>query len=137
MAIVDLSYDSDDHPAFRPSRYGVNLDRSRRLPTVLPSPEALGFHRYQPGLCSRDHSHEGQCDLPDKEFRLCLTQRLRAAERMTFPQGSSLHVAMQPGPYHHPVSRMFGVWSLRIPIRSCLGFLRFIVSVISAISISP
>jgi hypothetical protein len=36
-----------------------------------------------------------------------------------------LHVAMQTGPYLHPVSRMFGVWPLRIPIRSALGFWRF------------
>jgi len=28
---------------------------------------------------------------------------------------SSLHVAMQSGPYHHPVLRMSGVWSLRVP----------------------
>jgi hypothetical protein len=39
----------------------------------------------------------------------------------------SLHVAMQMGPSHDPVSWTSGVWSLRILIRSCLGFWRFIV----------
>src|SRR4051812_25068893 len=35
---------------------------------------------------------------------------------------------MQLGPSHHPVSRMSGVWPLRILIRSVRGFWRFIVS---------
>ncbi len=35
------------------------------------------------------------------------------AERMTFLR-SSLHVAMQTGPYLHPIARMSGVWPLRI-----------------------
>ena len=30
---------------------------------------------------------------------------------------------MQMGPYLHPLSRVFGVWPLRILISSCLGFL--------------
>ncbi len=50
---------------------------------------------------------------------------------------SSLHVAMQRGPYLHPVSWMSGVWPLRILISSCLDFLWFIVSAILAISINP
>ena len=44
---------------------------------------------------------------------------------------------MQRGPSLHPVSRMSGVWSLRILISSCLGFWWFIVSVMRAISIRP
>src|ERR1051325_4003883 len=39
---------------------------------------------------------------------------------------------MQLRPSHHPVSWMSGVWPLRILVSSCLGFLRFIVSTISA-----
>ena len=38
----------------------------------------------------------------------------------------TLHVAMQSGPYLHPVSRVSGVWPLRIPISSVLDFRRFI-----------
>src|SRR6266516_50263 len=49
----------------------------------------------------------------------------------------SLHVAMQTGPSHHPMSRASGVWPLRILISSCLGFFRFIVWTISAISMRP
>ena len=47
----------------------------------------------------------------------------------------SLHVAMQTGPSHDPMSRASGVWSLRILISSCLGLRRFIVCTISTISI--
>jgi hypothetical protein len=77
---------------------------------------------------------QGKLDLPDKEFRsepylLLGGQRLLGAP--------SLHVAMQMGPSLHPVSRVFGVWPLRILIRSCLGFWRFMVCAISAISMSP
>ena len=44
---------------------------------------------------------------------------------------------MQTGPSHHPVSWTSGVWPLRILISSCLGFFRFIVSAMRAISIKP
>ena len=40
---------------------------------------------------------------------------------------SSLHVAVQMGPYHDPVSRTSGVWPLRILIKDFLGFWRFMV----------
>src|SRR5581483_12417517 len=50
---------------------------------------------------------------------------------------SSLHVAMQTGPSHHPVSGMFGVWPLRILSTSVLGFWRFIVCAISTMSANP
>ena len=53
------------------------------------------------------------------------------------PWMSSLHVAMQMGPSHHPMSRTSGVWSLRILRSSGLGFLRFIVCMISAIPLRP
>src|SRR5436305_4202801 len=49
----------------------------------------------------------------------------------------SLHVAMQLGPSHDPMSRVSGVWSLRILMSSCLGFFRFIVSMTSTISARP
>jgi hypothetical protein len=69
---------------------------------------------------------------------LSLTQRSRASERMTRPCGvPSLHVAMQMGPSHDPVSWTSGVWSLRILISSCLGLRRFIVSAIAAMSARP
>src|SRR5437879_3111070 len=48
-----------------------------------------------------------------------------------------LHVAMQRGPYLHPVSWMSGVWPLRILRSSCLGLRRFIVSITSMISTRP
>ena len=44
---------------------------------------------------------------------------------------------MQMGPSHDPVSWTSGVWPLRILISSRLDVFRFIVSTISAISISP
>ena len=66
--------------------------------------------------------------LPDKEFRLSLTQSSTRFERIARPcVVRSLHVAMQTGPSHHPVSGMFGVWPLRILISSILDFWRFIV----------
>jgi hypothetical protein len=40
---------------------------------------------------------------------------------------ASLHVAMQRGPSHHPVSGTSGVWPLRILSSSGLGFWRFMV----------
>jgi len=61
-------------------------------------------------------------------------------KRMARPRSArapSLHVAMQTGPSHHPVSWTSGVWPLRILISSCLGFFRFIVSAMRAISIKP
>src|SRR5581483_10361419 len=48
-----------------------------------------------------------------------------------------LHVAMQMGLSHDPLSRVSGVQSLRILISSCLGFLRFIVCMISTMSARP
>jgi hypothetical protein len=74
-------------------------------------------------------------NLPDKEFRLMLLLRLGGRWRGHLCR--TLHVAMQSGPYLHPMSRVSGVWSLRIPISSVLDFRRFIVSAICAISISP
>jgi hypothetical protein len=44
---------------------------------------------------------------------------------------------MQMGPYLHPVSRTFGVWSLRILIKSGLGRRWFIVCAISTMSSKP
>jgi hypothetical protein len=77
--------------------------------------------RFPPRLAAR----QGKWYLPDKEFRLSLTWNLQAdGTSLLVP---SLHVAMQTGPSHHPVSRMSGVWPLRILINSCLGFWRFIV----------
>jgi hypothetical protein len=73
-------------------------------------------------------------NLPDKEFRL---KSYLAYAKRTTPCLSFLHVAMQTGPYHYPVSWIFGMWSLRILISSWRGFWRFMVSVISAISIKP
>jgi hypothetical protein len=66
--------------------------------------------------------------LPDKEFRLSLTQSSTRFERIARPcVVRSLHVAMQTGPSHDPLSWTSGVWSLRILISSCLGLRRFIV----------
>ena len=48
-----------------------------------------------------------------------------------------LHVAVQHGPYLRLMSQTSDVWSLRISINSVLGFWRFIVSAILAISIRP
>src|SRR5262249_29475509 len=67
-------------------------------------------------------------NLPDKEFRSSLIRTCRT--EWHFLRCHSLHVAMQRGPSHHPMSRTSGVWPLRILIRSCLDFRRFIPSVI-------
>src|SRR5436853_2138910 len=75
-------------------------------------------------------------NLPDKEFRSSLTQVFTARIALPFHM-QSLHVAVQRGPSLHPVSWMSGVWPLRILIRSCLGFLWFIVWRISTISAIP
>jgi len=50
-------------------------------------------------------------NLPDKEFRSCLTRfpRRRCTERAPL-----LHVAMQTGPYLHLIAQASGVWPLRI-----------------------
>ena len=80
-------------------------------------------------------------NLPDKEFRWCLTRsnitRYFGERNCTSFRCNSLHVAMQSGPSHDPMSRVSGVWSLRILMSSCLGLRRFIVCMISTISIRP
>src|SRR5262249_27943906 len=76
-------------------------------------------------------------NLPDKEFRFDLTQKRILSGIDASLDVISLHVAMQQGPYLHPVSWTSGVWSLRILTSSCLGLRRFIVSVMPAISINP
>ena len=48
---------------------------------------------------------------------------------MSFARILTLHVAMQMGPSHDPVSWTFGVWPLRILIKSCLDVFRFIATV--------
>ena len=63
-------------------------------------------------------------NLPDKEFRLDSYSPVSVSGRWRIT--SPLHVTMQMGPYLRPVSRMPGVWSLRILMSSVLGFLRFI-----------
>ena len=75
---------------------------------------------------------------PTRNFALNLTLNQQSyLERTACPCALTLHVAMQMGPSHDPVSWTFGVWPLRILISSVLGFLRFMVSVISAISTRP
>jgi hypothetical protein len=73
--------------------------------------------------------------LPDKEFRWSPCSTL--VERTALLAEPALHVAMQSGPSLYPMSRTSDVWSLRILISSCLGFWRFIVCMISRISIKP
>jgi hypothetical protein len=66
-----------------------------------------------------------------------IRQTVRIGRRLRLHATPSLHVAMQMGPSHDPVSWISGVWPLRILISSCLDVFRFIVSTISAISIRP
>jgi hypothetical protein len=112
------------------SRYGVKP--FGRLPTGLPSRcyDTLyvayeeGFpviSRYAGVLCRL-----GQSSYPTRNFARSLTRR-RSRRADGTPWMPSLHVAMQTGPSHHPVSRVFGVWPLRILISSGLGFRLFIV----------
>ena len=44
---------------------------------------------------------------------------------------------MQLGPYHHPMSRMSGVCSLRVLINSSLGFWLFIIASLVAFPAYP
>ena len=57
---------------------------------------------------------------PTRNFALNLLPRSEA-EGASYARAPSLHVAMQMGPSHHPVSWTFGVWPLRILISSALG----------------
>ena len=93
------------------------------LPSVLPAAHLLrreGFTDLS-RFALQDRSRTGQCYLPDKEFRYLRTvhdcypsQRpLRVARPFAFRL--ALHVAMEIGPYHPPLSRWSGVWPLRIP----------------------
>ena len=63
-------------------------------------------------------------NLPDKEFRF-RSYSVSFTERISTPiDRYRLHVAMQRGPYHRPLSRTSGVWSLRILTNSGLGLRR-------------
>ena len=105
-----------------------------RLPTGLPSRcygvlEAPRTRRASPLLAgfSPESLLARAIQLPDKEFRLSsypVVSLLRHNRtRPHFLRCDLLHVAMQLGPSHHPMSRASGVWSLRILTSSCLGLL--------------
>jgi hypothetical protein len=100
---------------------------SGRLPSVLPSrirTMPFGLHRYEPVMGLLLLTRQGISLKPCLNLNLVLSRNLGG---QTFLARLSLHVAMQMGPYLYPMSRMSGVWSLRILINSCLGFWRFIV----------
>ena len=71
-------------------------------------------------------SDPGNFTYPTRNFALKVLPSILLGGRH-FPWMPSLHVAMQMGPSHHPMSRTSGVWPLRILMSSCLGFLWFIV----------
>jgi hypothetical protein len=73
------------------------------------------------------HEATGQVVLTRQGISLEPYLRLLGSGRRALHIAPSLHVAMQTGPSHHPVSWMFGVWPLRILSSSVLGFWRFIV----------
>src|SRR5579859_5276831 len=88
------------------SRYGVNFSTRNDFPRYHPRATA----RRRSG--STDISRYGLAfHLPDKEFR---SGRFMIVVLSLARLG--LHVAMQFGPYLHPVIGMSGVWSLRILI---------------------
>src|SRR3954463_4830219 len=82
--------------------------------------------------------HSCRSELTRQGISLSLTVnpalRLAADSTSSCARVPSLHVAMQMGPSHDPVSRISGVWSLRILISCDRSFCRFIVWAISAIS---
>lgn len=125
------------------SRYGVNLANQATSHGITISRhdvlEASHTRKASPllaGLNVRNYFRTGQINYPTRNFARAL--RIDVTARIALPFNmQSLHVAMQRGPYLHPVSWMSGVWPLRILIKSAFDFLRFIVSTISAISMSP
>ena len=69
---------------------------------------------------------------PTRNFALTFFRsiRLDRRSRRHSSKRRSLHVAMQLGPSHDPVSWTSGVWPLRILTRSGRAFLRFMVCAI-------
>src|ERR671918_982174 len=72
--------------------------------------------------------HSCRSELTRQGISLVVLSSHVLTRRTSLPWMTSLHVAMQTGPSHRPMSRTSGVWPLRILTSSCLGFLRFIVS---------
>jgi hypothetical protein len=118
--------------SFRISRYGVTR-------TSL----GITLRRWREGFPDMSrysvapHGATGQAILTRQgiSLKLLLPGCRKRTTRLVI--ASSLHVAMQMGPSHHPVSWMFGVWPLRILSSSDLGFWRFIVCAVSTISANP
>src|ERR1700737_337168 len=93
---------------------------------------AGGFPRYEPVLDRPSRDGGASVVLTRQGISLKPYSGQTRADSMFLACMPSLHVAMQMGPSHDPVSWTSGVWSLRILIISVLGFWRFIVSTISA-----
>src|SRR5204863_2880622 len=88
-------------------------------------------------LKSLRHSCRSELTRQGISLEPCSSTQLCSKRRHVLVCVPSLHVAMQTGPSHDPVSWISGVWPLRILISSCLGFWRFIVCAISTISMRP
>src|SRR5207253_3155658 len=101
-----------------PTSHGITLSRR----DVLEAPHTRRASPLLAGLFAGITSGSGN-PVTRQGISLRVLSGHGCTGRTSLPWMTSLHVAMQRGPSHHPTSRMSGVWSLRILERELEPFL--------------